>query len=106
LGRIIVNGINKNVTNKKELSNMKMTKAFIRNISDDIITGLGDTILEKYNAHNKPSVLIENKKGIVEYTQEMVELWTAICADCDQPFYYLSKIKSYKLFIEKNTEGK
>ena len=81
---------------------MKMTKAFIANIRDDIMCGLSSDILDKYDANEKPEIILENKKAIIEYTNEMIELWEAICADSDQPFYYLSKIKSYKSFLEKN----
>ena len=37
-----------------------MTKAFIANIRDDIMCGLSSDILDKYDANEKPEIILEN----------------------------------------------
>jgi hypothetical protein len=81
---------------------MKMTEAFITNITDDFACGLSD------DTHNFKDIndLLADKDELIAYTKRMIQLNTTIMADSHNPFLYCSKIKCYKSFIQKAEEGK
>ena len=81
---------------------MKMTEAFIRNITDDFACGLSDDTHDFEDIND----LLDDKDELIAYTKRMIRLNTTIMADSHNAFLYCSKIKCYKSFVEKAEGGK
>ena len=81
---------------------MKMTKAFIRNITDDFACGLSEDTHDFEDIND----LLADKNELIAYTKRMIRLNTTMMADSPNPFFYCSRVKCYKSFIEKNEGGK
>ena len=90
----------------KGVSDMKMTKAFIRNIGDDFACGLG--------RGHKSSVafsceeideLFSDSRLLREYVGSMLELWHAISLDSVNPLYHYPKIRCYEAFLRNSAGG-
>ena len=85
---------------------MKMTKAFIRNISDDFICGLGrghekDPLYE----YEEIDELFNNSFMLIEYVESMLRLWNSISLDSDNPLYHYPRIRCYEAFLRNSAGG-
>ena len=81
---------------------MKMTKAFIENISDDFICGLSLDMISDYKI-NDTDDLLKNEDALIKYTNTMIDFYKAIQeCETDYPLMYYPRIRCYKSFLNKN----
>tara|TARA_R100000988_G_C3907933_1_gene120556 strand:+ start:43 stop:303 length:261 start_codon:yes stop_codon:yes gene_type:complete len=86
------------------MSKIKMTKAFVRNITDDFVTGIG------YDVHNSEDIedLFNNKEILIEYTEHCLGMYKAISCDSDpsEALRNYAMVKCYRSFLSKVKGGK
>ena len=84
------------------MSKIKMTKAFVRNISEDFVTGIGQ------DTHNFDNIedLLNNKKDIIKYTIHCLGLYEAISCDSEDALRNYAVVKCYRSFLSKVKGGK
>jgi len=84
------------------MNKIKMTKAFVKNITDDFQTGIGQ------DTHNFDNIedMFNNKKGIIKYTEHCLGLYEVISCDSEDALGNYAIIKCYRSFLSKVKGGK
>jgi len=80
---------------------MKMTSAFIRNITDDYLAGLSCDII-KHFALDDLDALFNNTDALITYTREILSMYEGILIDSVDPIMHYPKIKCYTAFLKNN----
>lgn len=85
---------------------MRMTEAFIRNISDDFACGLGrsDKRDPLYSCGGIDE-LLNDSRLLREYVESMLSMCKGLSLDSSDPLYHYSKIKCYEAILRNSTQG-
>jgi len=84
------------------MEKIKMTKAFVKNISEEFITGIG----QDTHSFDNIEELLNDKKELIKYAEHCLGLYEVISCDSEDALGNYAIVKCYRSFLSKVKGGK